>query len=246
MPNHELMPFTYGTQEIRTLTIDDEPWFVAKDVCDVLEIADHKSSLRLLDDDEKGVHTMHTLGGEQQMATVNEPGLYSLILRSRKPEAKAFKRWITHEVLPQIRRTGTYTPQTDVHQMNATIYAARAQMELCQAARGLIHPDHLEAKARIILARGLGERPELDATTKPLYTQDYLRSKNLSSKKLRSVAGVFGKRLKAAYKEEYGVEPQKYQLDLPNGQVRDVCGYTERDRALMDRVWGMFFAKQAV
>ena len=61
-----------------------------------------------LDDDEKGVITSDTLGGKQEMSTINEPGLYSLILRSRKPEAKAFKRWITHEVIPTIRKTGGY------------------------------------------------------------------------------------------------------------------------------------------
>ncbi len=87
-----------------------EPWFVAADVCDCLELGNPRSSLALLDEDEKGVHTVDTLGGNQQMATVSEPGLYSLILRSRKPEAKAFKRWITHEVLPAIRKTGGYIP----------------------------------------------------------------------------------------------------------------------------------------
>lgn len=95
-------------QEVRTTTLAGEPWFVAADVCTVLDIAHSASSLRLLDDDEKGVQSVHTPGGDQQMTTVNEPGLYSLILRSRKPEAKAFKRWITHDVLPQIRKTGSY------------------------------------------------------------------------------------------------------------------------------------------
>jgi anti-repressor protein len=101
--------FTYRDADLRMVVRAGEPWFVAADVCAVLEIADPKSSVRLLDDDERGVHTMHTLGGPQQVLVVNEPGLYSLILRSRKPEAKAFKRWVTHEVLPQIRRTGTYS-----------------------------------------------------------------------------------------------------------------------------------------
>lgn len=94
--------------ELRTVLVDGEPHFIAGDICAALEIAQPASSLRLLDDDEKGVHTVHTLGGPQLVATVNEPGLYSLILRSRKPEAKAFKRWITHEVLPAIRKTGRY------------------------------------------------------------------------------------------------------------------------------------------
>jgi len=77
-------------------------------VCAVLGLGNPRSSLALLDDDEKGVHTMDTLGGPQSVAIVSEPGLYSLILRSRRPEAKAFKRWVVHEVLPSIRRTGSY------------------------------------------------------------------------------------------------------------------------------------------
>lgn len=126
------------------------------------------------------------------------------------------------------------------HQLNAAIRRAQMQMELCQAAKGIIHPDHLEARARIVLARGLDERPVLDEARKPLYTQDFLREKNLSAKRLRSVAGVFGKRAKAAYIERYGVAPEKYHLNLSNGQVREVFGYTEADRPILDAVWETF------
>ena len=85
-----------------------QPWFVAKDVCDILELGNSRSSLALLDEDEKDVHSMDTPGGKQEMTIISEQGLYSLILRSRKPEAKAFKRWVTHEVIPSIRKTGGY------------------------------------------------------------------------------------------------------------------------------------------
>lgn len=104
--------FRYDDHEIRVTVVDGEPWFVAADVCAVLEIAQPASSLRLLDDDEKGVHSVHTLGGDQMVTVINEAGLYSLILRSRKPEAKQFKRWITHDVLPAIRKTGQYGAPT--------------------------------------------------------------------------------------------------------------------------------------
>jgi prophage antirepressor-like protein len=100
--------FNYSGRQLRTAIINDEPWFVAKDVCDILEIGDTSSALRRLDDDEKGTHTILTLGGNQQMAIVNEAGLYNLIFTSRKDEAKQFKKWVTHEVLPQIRKTGSY------------------------------------------------------------------------------------------------------------------------------------------
>lgn len=90
-----------------------EPMFVAKDVCAVLELKNPRSTLALLDEDEKGVHIVDTPGGEQQMTIVTEPGFYKLVMRSRKPEAKAFKRWVTHEVLPALRRDGGYMVARD-------------------------------------------------------------------------------------------------------------------------------------
>lgn len=93
---------------VRVVIRESEPWFVAKDVCDCLELGNSRDAVSGLDDDEKGVAIIDTLGGPQEMTVISEPGLYSLILRSRKPEAKVFKRWITHEVIPSIRRHGGY------------------------------------------------------------------------------------------------------------------------------------------
>lgn len=92
--------------QVRVVQRDGEPWFVAADVCKALET--DRTATRRLDDDEKGVHSTHTPGGHQDVTIVNEPGLYTLVLGSRKPEAKLFKRWITHEVIPAIRKTGGY------------------------------------------------------------------------------------------------------------------------------------------
>ncbi len=99
--------------QVRTVTRDGEPWFVAADVCRALELGNNRQALKRLDDDEKGVISTDTLGGEQKMNIVNEPGLYSLVLGSRKPEARAFKRWITHDVIPAIRKTGSYSVKPD-------------------------------------------------------------------------------------------------------------------------------------
>ena len=98
--------------QVRTITRDGEPWFVAADVCRALEI--DRTQIRRLDEDEKGVYSMQTPGGAQKVTIVNEPGLYSLVLGSRKPEAKAFKRWITHEVIPAIRKTGQYSTKPTI------------------------------------------------------------------------------------------------------------------------------------
>ncbi|MDX3588554.1 BRO family protein [Streptomyces europaeiscabiei] len=101
--------FPETAQHVRSVMIDTDPWWVARDVCAVLDIRNVADAMSSLDEDEKGVATTDTPGGPQQTAIINEPGLYSLILRSRKPQAKAFKRWITHEVIPSIRRTGSYS-----------------------------------------------------------------------------------------------------------------------------------------
>lgn len=104
----KLIPFQYGEQAVRVVTdAQGEPRFVASDVLQVLQL--DRKALERLDADEKGVSSIHTLGGSQDMVVVTEGGLYSLILGSRKPEAKPFKRWVTHEVLPAIRKGGSYT-----------------------------------------------------------------------------------------------------------------------------------------
>lgn len=94
--------------EIRTITIDGEPWFVAADVCGALEIRNPTDAMRRLDADERTLVSIEGASNGLPVNAVNEPGLYTLILGSRKPEAKAFKRWVTHDILPTIRKTGGY------------------------------------------------------------------------------------------------------------------------------------------
>ena len=102
--NNEIQQFYFNNTALRTLTDEaGEPWFVAKDVCDILEISNPSDALKRLDDDER---SRFNLGRQGETNIVNEAGLYALVLGSRKPEAHEFKRWVTHEVLPQIRRTG--------------------------------------------------------------------------------------------------------------------------------------------
>ena len=121
--------------EIRTLSLNGEPWFVAADVCKALGIANSRDAVSRLDGDEKGVALTDTPGGAQDVVTVNEPGLYTLVLSSRKPEAKTFKRWVTHEVIPAIRKNGGYI-----------------------AGQESMTPEELMAKALTVAQRTLAER----------------------------------------------------------------------------------------
>jgi len=109
---NELRIFNYNSAEVRTVLKDGEPWFVLKDVCGVLELSDTNRVAERLDDDELTRIKLVSGGQTREMYAVNEPGLYKVILRSDKPEAKAFQRWVTHEVLPSIRKHGAYlTPE---------------------------------------------------------------------------------------------------------------------------------------
>ena len=135
-----------GLGSVRVVMQGGEPWFVAKDVCECLELTNTAQTISYLDDDEKGITTNDTPGGKQEMSIISEAGLYSLILRSRKPEAKAFKRWVTHDILPSIRKTGGYSmaPKTYAEALRAL--AAEVEMrEAVEAQKALAEAQRDEA-----------------------------------------------------------------------------------------------------
>ena len=111
----EIQRFDFKGAALRTLTDKaGEPWFVAKDVCDILGLENSRKATAELDSDEKNTVTISDgIAGNPNKTIISEPGLYRLVMKSRKPEAKEFQRWVTHEVLPQIRKTGGYIPTTD-------------------------------------------------------------------------------------------------------------------------------------
>ena len=137
-----IIPFGFESFAIRV--IPDElgnPWFVAADVCDALTIGNNRDAISRLDDDEKGVVTTDTLGGPQELAVINESGLYSLILTSRKPEAKKLKKWVTSEVLPAIRKTGRYESKPMTHLETARmLVASLEQVEKLQHENAVLLP----------------------------------------------------------------------------------------------------------
>ncbi|MFF2890763.1 phage antirepressor [Paenibacillus sp. NPDC057967] len=131
--------FNYEGYEVRTVTVDGDPWFVAKDVCVVLGI--DVTATRRLDDEDKALHSTQTLGGNQQTTVINESGLYSLILGSRKPEARAFKRWVTSDVLPTIRKHEMYATDSlldDPDLLLKTIVRLRDERAARLAAEAII------------------------------------------------------------------------------------------------------------
>lgn len=129
--------------QVRTIMIDDEPWFVASDICKALDLSNATVSVQRLDDDEKSKFNLGLSGGATNC--VNEYGLYSLVLASRKPEAKTFKRWITHEIIPALRKTGGYVANSDLFVDTYFSDVPYAQREL---VRGLVM--NIEAQQKSI------------------------------------------------------------------------------------------------
>lgn len=127
--------FNYRSNEVRTVEIGGEPWFVLKDVCNILGISKYRDTAARLDADERGSVEVDTLGGTQQVIAVNESGLYHVILRSDKPEAAPFRKWVTSEVLPSIRKNGGYI-----------------------AGQEQLTPEELMAKALLVANKTLADR----------------------------------------------------------------------------------------
>lgn len=127
--------FNYRSNEVRTVEMGGEPWFVLKDVCNILGISKYRDTAARLDADERGSVEVDTLGGTQQVIAVNESGLYHVILRSDKPEAAPFRKWVTSEVLPSIRKNGGYI-----------------------AGQEQLTPEELMAKALLVANKTLADR----------------------------------------------------------------------------------------
>ena len=132
----DIVVYTFSDQQVRTLTgSDGEPLFVLADVCHSLGITNTRNVAARLDADMKGVRPVDTPGGVQQITVINEAGLYEVILRSDKPEAKAFRRWVTSEVLPSIRRTGAYSTQPRLEGAELMAYALIEAQKTIEAAQ---------------------------------------------------------------------------------------------------------------
>jgi hypothetical protein len=164
----DLTIFAYESSAVRTISREGEPWFVATDIAKILGYKLATDMAKMLDEDEKGMQNLHTLGGDQELLVVSESGLYAAILKSRRPEAKKFRKWVTAEVLPSIRKTGAYLdPSAAVspaptfltgnpsHGADLVVAADRTFRSFMRAARssGLRLPQALAVANRQTLAR---------------------------------------------------------------------------------------------
>ena len=160
--------FSENKKELSTVHIEGEPWFVATDICDILGLSNPSESIKNLDDDEKLTSVVLRAGQSRSVNLVCESGLYSLIFQSRKPIAKAFRRWVTQEVLPEIRKNGRFEGVKNTHlPTNAVLFAGLKMVKINgirffpyrEVARRL-EPDITEASRHNRYMRGRGLEPE--------------------------------------------------------------------------------------
>lgn len=241
MTSATLIPFQYKDNPVRTVWIDGKPWFVLSDLCSVLNLTTPAKVVSRLEDGMSSTHPIpDSLGRIQHVTIVNESGMYRVVLRSDKPEALALQAWITDEVLPSIREKGSYS-LPGVTPTATTSFETQARV--LDILKNVIATDYLEAKARIVLARAMGDTPEIEASARPLYIQDYLREKGATADEVKRCSSSFGKYVREDYVAERGVEPGKRFDETSSGQVREVYAYTEADRPIFDRAWGRSYVK---
>lgn len=224
--------FTYNSQELNVVMLNGTPWFIAADVCRILEIGNPSQALARLDEDEKSsLISNEGNRGNPARLIVSEPGLYSLILGSRKPEAKTFKRWVTHEVLPAIRRRGGYlTPEAAEQALTDPDFIIRLATELKaeRAARA-----ELEQQRRVLVPKAdafdlwLSSNADygVDQAAKALCAAGYMTGRTRLFRTLSELGWAFKARDGWRYTQEHGPEGTKrltvrmsYYLDSRTGE----------------------------
>jgi prophage antirepressor-like protein len=203
---NNLQIFNYQEKMVRTVIKDGEPWFVAKDVCEILEISDTWNAISRLSENTKGTDTISTLGGIQEMNVISEAGVYKLVFTSRKPEAEKFTDWLASEVIPSIRKTGSYMPK-QVSQAELTAMIAQNQVEIERKANTALEVAN-KASRQITTA--------LDIFTAPI-DKDWRQTMNT---KMRGICQEYGLSYLVFYGDLYKELEDVARVDLQNRLTR--------------------------
>ena len=206
---------------------DGEFWWVASDVCRAIEIKNVSDSLDRLEDDEKGIATSDTLGGEQDMLCVSEPGLYSLIFTSRKAAAKRFKRWVLHEVLPSIRKTGRYeSPRTEPAPLPFRQVAVETTDAIAHVQDILGASNPRLAQILIDYAMQDLKLPALPGTADRL--SGCVEIANDLGYRVGKELGQLGKYVASAWRSKFGTDPQRDKREC-GGAMRNIAVYPSNE-----------------
>ena len=239
--SNSLQLFQNAGFKVRVVMRDGEPWFVAKDACDCLDLGNVSQTCSRLDDDERGIISIDTPSGKQEMLIISEPGLYSLIGSSKKQEAKAFKRWVNHEVLPSIRKTGGYGIRTVDDMINDPDTAIRllTQLKILRLQNDQLEMERDEAirtKAEIGSRR---EATAMNTASQKSKECEKLREQIGDSKTYKAVTaitwlpdyfdmsnrGLYGSLAANLKKIEAGMTSEFKHIDIPDSRFGKVKAY---------------------
>ena len=239
--SNSLQLFQNTDWKIRVVMRDGDPWFVAKDVCDCLELGNVSQTCSRLDDDERGIILNDTPSGKQEMLVVSEPGLYSLIGSSKKQEAKAFKRWVNHEVLPSIRKTGGYGIRAVDDMINDPDTAIRllTQLKILRLQNDQLEMERDEAIRTKALIGSRREATAMNTASQKSKECEKLREQIGDSKTYKAVTaitwlpdyfnmsnrGLYGSLAANLKKIEAGMTSEFKHIDIPDSRFGKVKAY---------------------
>lgn len=247
------IPVPGTDREIAATLIDGTPMVSLRHVCEAIGI-DAENQRRKLAAKSWATAVMSTAVAEDGKArdmTMIDRRTFTMWLATidtnrvapaARPVLEAFQAEAADALDAYFNDGGAINPRASEDQLDRIAREAQSQAAVLRALKGIVDPKHLEAKGRIILARALGEAPEIALADRPLYAYDYLKSIGLKRDMVEAKAQGFGTRVKNAYIKKYDRAPSKHHQQLPNGTVREVNAYTEADRPLMDMVWARDYA----
>ncbi|WP_189764710.1 phage antirepressor N-terminal domain-containing protein [Streptomyces xanthochromogenes] len=249
------MKLDLSVGSIHTVLVDGQPNIVLKPAVDELGL-DYPTQVRKLKSRSWAVvgsaPTTGTDGKTYAMsvvpvrtflmllATVNE----NRVTDSARPVLVAFQNETADAIEAYWTQGGAINPRATEDQLDSLISRAKQQAEVLSILSGIVSPEWLETKARMVASRALGEEPEIDPADAPLYVPDFLKDKGLKRKQIESVQSWFGRRAAALYEAEHGEKPGKRQSDLPNGSVRETYAWTARHLPLFEDTWTRYYAEQ--
>ncbi|MFB7736253.1 phage antirepressor N-terminal domain-containing protein [Streptomyces sp. NPDC056112] len=240
---------------IDTVMVDGEPHVVFRPAVEAIGL-DYSTQLRKLRDrswaNRRDIPTVAEDGKTRQMvavdvrtflmwlATVNETKVADEV----RETLIAYQQETTTAVNAYWTEGGVINPRATEDQLDSLISRAKQQAEVLSILSGIVSPEWLETKGRLVAARALGEEPEVDPLDIPLYVPDFLKDKGLKRRDIESVQSWFGRRAAAIYKARTGEDIGTRQADLPNGSVRETKAWTERHRPVFEETWDRYYAAQ--
>ncbi|WP_239934220.1 phage antirepressor N-terminal domain-containing protein [Streptomyces sp. CBG31] len=252
----EVVKLDLSAGSVHTVLVDGQPHVVLKPAVEDLGLsypAQYRklqtrtwasvaqTAMQMPGDDQARAHTTVPVRTFLMLlATVNE----NRVAEAARPTLVAFQNETADAIEAYWTQGGAINPRATTDQLDSLVARAKQQAEVLSILSGIVSPDWLETKARLVAARALGEEPEVDPLDVPLYVPDFLKSKGLKRGQINSVQSWFGRRAASLFEAEYGEKPGKRQSDTTSGAVRETYAWTERHRPVFEETWDRYYADQ--